>query len=77
MLHLTQDAISVIILVVSHRFPMITYAQKQKYRITLEVEVMDDFDPYQIEWKNVLLLEGNESCQAYIEDLSRVDELKW
>jgi len=56
---------------------MITYAQKQKYRITLEVEVMDDFDPYQIEWKNVLLLEGNESCQAYIEDLTLIDELKW
>ena len=60
--------------------PMVTYAtyaKKQKYRITLEVDVMDDFNPHQIEWKNVLLLEGDEKCSAYIEDLSIYDQLKW
>jgi hypothetical protein len=56
---------------------MITYAQKQKYRITLEVEVVDDFNPHQIDWKNVLLLEGPEKCTAYVEDLSRSAELTW
>jgi len=57
---------------------MVTYAhQKQKYRITLEVEVLDDFDPFQIDWSNVLMLEGGEKCSAYIEDLSRDTELVW
>jgi len=57
---------------------MVTYAhQKQKYRITLEVEVLDDFDPFQIDWSNVLMLEGGEDCSAYIEDLSRDTELVW
>ena len=57
---------------------MATYAhQKQKFRITLEVEVLDDFDPFQIDWSNVLMLEGGEQCSAYIEDLSRDHDLVW
>lgn len=56
---------------------MISYAQKQKYRITLEVEVLEDFDPFQIDWSNVLLLEPGEDCNAYIEDLSRDLESVW
>ena len=44
-------------------------AQKSKYRITLELDVMDDFDPHQINWEDVFELEGNESVSAYVEDL--------
>ena len=44
-------------------------AQKSKYRITLELDVMEDFDPHQIHWEDVFELEGNESVSAYVEDL--------
>jgi hypothetical protein len=48
-------------------------AQKQRYRVTLELTVLDDFDPHQIDWKELFKLEGSEQCDAYVEDLSRPD----
>ncbi len=47
--------------------------QKQKFRITLELDVLNDFDPHQIDWNKVLDLQGNEKASAYVEDLSRPD----
>ena len=41
-----------------------------KYRITLELDVVDDFNPYQIDWRKVLQLEENESGESITEDLS-------
>ena len=41
-----------------------------KYRITLELDVVDDFNPYQIDWRKVLQLEGDESVESVTEDLS-------
>ena len=35
-------------------------AQKQRYRITLDIEVMEDFDPHQICWEDLFELEGSE-----------------
>jgi predicted component of type VI protein secretion system len=48
-------------------------AQKTKYRVTLELEVLEDFNPHQINWEKVLDLGGNEHVDAYIEDLSTPD----
>ena len=49
----------------------ISQAQKQRYRITLDLEVMGDFDPHQIDWENLFELEGNEQViDSYVEDLS-------
>jgi len=48
-------------------------AQKSKYRITLEIEAMSDFDPHNINWDRLFKLEGSENCDAYIEDLSTPD----
>ena len=46
-------------------------AQKQRYRITLDLEVMDDFDPNQISWEDLFELEGSERViDSYVEDLS-------
>ncbi len=45
-------------------------AQKSKYRITLELDVLDDFNPQHINWGKVLQLEDNESVESYIEDMS-------
>ena len=53
----------------------ITYAQKSKYRITLELDVQDDFVPQNIDWNKVLDIQRNENVSAYVEDLSTPD--KW
>lgn len=54
------------------------YAQKSKYRITLEIEAMDDFNPHQIDWEKLFELQGDEKCEAYVEDLStKYDALWW
>jgi hypothetical protein len=48
-------------------------AQKQRYRITLDITAFPDFDPHQIDWKELFNLEGSEHCDAYVEDLSKPD----
>ena len=49
-------------------------AQKQRYRITLDIEVMEDFDPHQINWEDLFELEGSERViDSYVEDLSKPD----
>ena len=50
-------------------------AQKSKYRITLEIDALDDFNPHQIKWEELFDLQGNERCEAYIEDLS--NPVRW
>ena len=45
------------------------YGQKSKYRITLELDVLDDFNPRQIDWRKVLRMEENEDLDCYIEDI--------
>jgi hypothetical protein len=50
-------------------------AQKQRYRITLEIEALADFNPHQINWEELFDLQGNESCDSYIEDLS--NPVRW
>ena len=45
------------------------YGTKSKYRITLELDVLDDFNPRQIDWRKVLQIEENEDLDCYIEDV--------
>ena len=47
--------------------------QRQRYRITLELDVMDDFNPHNIDWAKVLDVQGGESVDSYVEDLSVPD----
>ena len=49
------------------------FGQKAKYRITLELDVMDDFNPHQIDWEKVLDVQGSETISAYVENLSAPD----
>ena len=46
------------------------YGQKTKYRITLELDVFDDFNPHEIAWDKVFKLEDDEAVESNIEDLS-------
>ena len=49
----------------------ISQVQKQRYRITLDLEVMEAFNPHNIDWENLFELEGNEQViDSYVEDLS-------
>ena len=41
-----------------------------KYRITLELDVLDDFNPRQINWEKMFELQDNESVECYIEELN-------
>lgn len=44
-------------------------AQKHKYRVTLELDVLGDFDPHNINWEKLFDLNPTESVSAYVEDL--------
>ena len=46
------------------------YGLKSKYRITLEVSALDDFNPHQIDWRKVLDMQDNETVESVIEDMS-------
>ena len=48
-------------------------SQRQKYRITLELDVMGDFDPHQVDWEKLLDIQGNENVNTYVEDLNTPD----
>ena len=45
----------------------------QKYRITLDITVQDEFNPHQIDWRKVLQLEPNETDESYTEDIELPD----
>lgn len=47
--------------------------QKQRYRITLELETLPDFDPHQLDWEKLFKLEPAEKCSAYVESLDTPD----
>ena len=49
-------------------------ARKQRYRVTLDMEVLGDFDPHQTDWNKLFDLEGGEHVRAYVEDL---DSAMW
>ena len=49
-------------------------ATLNKYRITLELDVLDDFNPRQINWEKVLDIGADESVVSYTEELDIADE---
>ena len=49
------------------------YGLKSKYRITLEINALSDFNPHQIDFRKVLQLEENEDLESIIEDLDNPD----
>ena len=44
-------------------------SQRQRIGITLDLDVLDDFNPRDINWDKVFDLGGNESVEAYVEEL--------
>ena len=52
-----------------------TYPTLNKYRITLELDVLDDFNPRQIDWAKVLDIGADESVISYTEELD--NDINW
>ena len=48
-------------------------AQKKNVRVTLDLSVYSDFDARQIDWRKLFELDGDETVEAYVEDL----EVDW
>jgi len=53
---------------------MSTIIQKTRYRIVLDLEAYDDLDPQQIDWHDILKLEGDEDVTATVKNL---DDYRW
>ena len=47
-----------------------TQGQKKQVRVTLTLSVESDFNARQIDWRKLFELEGNETVESYIEDMS-------
>lgn len=45
--------------------------QKQRVRVTLELDVYEDFNARDINWERLFNLEGDETVEAYVEELSK------
>ena len=48
----------------------LAYATKTRYRVTLDIEVYDDFDPFNVDFAKLLDIQGNETCQTFVEDMT-------
>tara|TARA_Y100000389_G_scaffold16483_1_gene14540 strand:- start:749 stop:934 length:186 start_codon:yes stop_codon:yes gene_type:complete len=55
---------------------MVSYqiARKRKVRITLDLTVMPDFNPREIDFNKLFKLEPNEKVESYIEDFDKGDD---
>ena len=51
------------------------YCNATKYRITLELDGRDDFNPRQINWEKVLDIGADECVVSYTEELGFDEEL--
>ena len=57
----------------------------QRYRVTLDMSVLGDFDPRQVDYNKVFDLQDSEELEVYIEDLDnstrwetvRDDSIDW
>ena len=47
--------------------------EKNHIRITLDLEVYEDFEPRQINWDKIFNLHSGETCEAYVEELDTAE----
>jgi len=51
--------------------------QLQRFSVTLDFVVQDDFDPYQIDWEDMFSSQSNETISVSIKDHSADVEKDW
>ena len=44
-------------------------ANTRKWRVTIEMDMLSDFDPYQLDFAKLVDAQGGECVSAYVEDL--------
>ena len=53
---------------------MTSLMQKRRYRVVLELDILDDSHPEDLNWENMLDIQGEESVQLMtVEELDEVD----
>ena len=53
---------------------MTSLMQKRRYRVVLDLEILDDSHPEEFNWENMLDIQGDESVTLHsVEDLDVVD----
>jgi len=49
--------------------PSPQFITKKKYSVTLDFDVYEDFNPYEIDWKKIFQIEGQEQLDVNIKNL--------
>jgi len=50
---------------------------KKRYQITLDFDVYEDFNPYEIQWKKLFQIEGQENLDVEIRDITDLFDDTW
>jgi len=45
------------------------FITKKKYSVTLDFDVYEDFNPYEIQWNKLFQIEGQENLEVNIKDI--------
>ena len=49
------------------------FITKKKYSVTLDFDVYEDFNPYEIDWKKIFQIEGQENLEVNIENIDAIN----
>ena len=53
------------------------FITKKKYSVTLDFDVYEDFNPYEIDWKKIFQIEGQEKLEVNIKNLDVEEDIDW
>jgi len=50
---------------------------KKRFQITLDFDVYNDFNPYEIQWNKLFQIEGQENLDVEIRDITDLFDDNW
>jgi len=53
------------------------FVSKRKYSVTLDFDVYEDFNPYEINWNKLFQIEGQEHLDVNIKNLDVESDINW
>ena len=53
------------------------YVTKREYSVTLDFDVYEDFNPYEIDWNKIFQIEGQEHLDVNIRNLDVESDINW
>ena len=53
------------------------FVSKKKYSVTLDFDVYEDFNPYEINWNKLFQIEGQEQLDVNIKNLNVEQDINW